>query len=331
MSWLSHPVSAIGATLLGLGIVIAVAQVAWGAGYQFFRFFLFFLVAPLTFAALVTAVVIDVGSHMRRAVPGVRRWRNTERVWHLWSRLGYFTRPPVRPLRVAEYNELARLSPSAFEQAVATMLADIGFRKVHRIGGPGDLGVDIAAVHPDDGGRVVVQCKRYAPGSNIGSKEIQTFIGMTKLHHQAAHGLYVTTSAFTRHAQALAAAHREITLIDGVALAELFAKSKGRTVREGPRPEKALAKGGWTRQQLVDDWRHDQIARGSADLRLPSPEGQPCQCRSDDRFWVGYRDRELRPHLICPSCLRFATPDEVEEALSRGDVNYAADRPRRGA
>jgi restriction system protein len=103
---------------------------------------------------------------------------------------------------------------------IAKSLRDRGYRNVKRRGGPGDLGVDITARDPD-GATVAVQCKRYAPGRPVGSREIQLFIGMTTTHHRVDRGTYVTTSSYTAQARKLAEQHR-ITLLDGRDLSKLL-------------------------------------------------------------------------------------------------------------
>lgn len=121
--------------------------------------------------------------------------------------------------RLRRRRTLGRLisgTPTEFEDTVARLMRGQGFRGVRRTGGAGDLTADVVAT--DRSGRtVVVQCKRYQPGRTVGSKELQTFIGMQRVHHQADYGLYVTTSSFTRPARELAERHG-ITLVDGVAL-----------------------------------------------------------------------------------------------------------------
>jgi hypothetical protein len=66
-----------------------------------------------------------------------------------------------------------------------------------------------------------VQCKRYAPGSRVGSKDMQAFIGMMAVHHRADSGIFVTTSGYTAPAIELGTKHG-LTLIDGPRLAELI-------------------------------------------------------------------------------------------------------------
>ena len=114
---------------------------------------------------------------------------------------------------------LHALSPHEFEAYVRDLLSSLGYRDLRLTGGAGDLGVDIWARTPQ-GRTAAIQCKRYAPGKNIGSPMIQTFIGMQKIHHRADVGLFVTTSGFTRDAMKLAQAHG-IGLIDGPGLLQL--------------------------------------------------------------------------------------------------------------
>lgn len=113
-------------------------------------------------------------------------------------------------------DQLLALSPSDFEHAVAQLLQDEGYRRVRVHGGAGDLQADVTATAAD-GSPVVVQCKRYAPGNKVGSPKVQSFIGMSTVHHKAARGMVVTTSSFTRPAVELARRHR-IELVDGEAL-----------------------------------------------------------------------------------------------------------------
>lgn len=109
---------------------------------------------------------------------------------------------------------LLQMSPTEFEYAVADILVTTGYQNVRVCGGAGDLSVDIECVSPS-GRKTAVQCKRYSD-QPVGSKELQTFIGMLHRHHHRS-GLYVTTSRFTKPAQELAKKHR-IELLDGDSL-----------------------------------------------------------------------------------------------------------------
>ncbi|MGC1239743.1 MAG: restriction endonuclease, partial [Acidimicrobiales bacterium] len=119
------------------------------------------------------------------------------------------------------------LSPTQFEYTMAAMLRMLGMTDVIRVGGRGDLGVDITARDPS-GRTMVVQCKRYARNKKIGSPDIQTFIGMAHVHHQADLKLFVTTSEYTVDARALANTHG-IQLMDGSDIEKLAYQQRGRT------------------------------------------------------------------------------------------------------
>jgi len=63
-------------------------------------------------------------------------------------------------IRVETLQQLISLTPSQFERAMATLLMDLGYRKVRVTDGAGDLSRDIA--YEDVMGRpVMVRCKRY--------------------------------------------------------------------------------------------------------------------------------------------------------------------------
>jgi restriction system protein len=187
---------AIAVPVAGLGVAVATGLARWtdiGGG----AFTALFIVA---YTCAIAGVVI-VALALRRW--GARRARTLE--------------------------ELLALSPAAFEAAVARILRQRGYREVSVVGGPGDLAADILC-RDGQGRSVAVQCKRKAPGQRVGSAEMQQFIGMIAVHHQADGGIYVTTSSFTRPAAGLAGAHG-ITLIDGEALARMVVRASGRGAR----------------------------------------------------------------------------------------------------
>ncbi|MEX2586587.1 MAG: restriction endonuclease [Actinomycetota bacterium] len=133
--------------------------------------------------------------------------------------------------RLRSLGDLLALTPTAFEAAVADLLARSGYRRAELCGGPADLGADIFC--EDRCGRtIVVQCKRHAPGIAVGSGEIQRFMG-TVTHHQVDRGIFVTTSRFTKPAADLAAEH-DIELMDGRDLARLALRLNSRTKTQAP-------------------------------------------------------------------------------------------------
>ena len=116
---------------------------------------------------------------------------------------------------------LLALTPREFELAIGDLLRKLGYQQVRHTGKAGDLAADLHAVSPR-GERIIVQCKRFAPGNGVGSGDIQKFIGM-QVHHQAQRALFVTTSTFKTPAITLARQH-SIELIDGQQLVALFAR-----------------------------------------------------------------------------------------------------------
>ena len=100
-----------------------------------------------------------------------------------------------------------------FELAVADVLRAHGY-DLERVGGSGDRGVDLVGTDAE-GWKVVVQCKRYGPDNKVGSPAVQSFMG-TMFNQEAEHGIFVTTSTYTRQARELAASSRtSVLLIDG--------------------------------------------------------------------------------------------------------------------
>ncbi len=186
----------VGGVVLGLADAVAVSAIASGA------------IASVLFLAIYATVVLLIGYVWLRG--SARRWR-----------------------RVKAYGELLALTPSQFEEAVAGILQQLGYRDVQRIGGSGDLAADIQC-RDRKGKRVVVQCKRHAPGIRVGSGDVQTFIGMMSVHHAADRGIFVTTSEFTRPASDLAR-HHAIMLLDGPGLTRILGRLNDRQEPEvGP-------------------------------------------------------------------------------------------------
>ena len=118
---------------------------------------------------------------------------------------------------------------------------------------------------------MVVQCKQYA-GVRIGSKDIQTFIGMQRIHHKADRGLFVTTSEFTRPARNLAERHG-ITLIDDKQLLNLIRQAY-RGQKTTPDADEAATDTGREKGVIVrsrapflgsppgmDGWTRDDLAK----------------------------------------------------------------------
>ncbi len=115
-------------------------------------------------------------------------------------------------------DEFLAMTPREFEAAVARILGRHGYR-LELTGGPGDLAADLMGTDPD-GRPTVVQCKRYAPGHPVGSRDVQLLMAMGVRHHRAERLVLVTTSDFTDPARDVADAHG-VELISGEELEDL--------------------------------------------------------------------------------------------------------------
>ena len=117
--------------------------------------------------------------------------------------------------------DMLEMTPTEFEEFTGRALESLGYCSVNRVGGSGDLAADLTATDPQ-GRSAIVQCKRYSPGSKVGSPALQAFIGMKSVHHQAERGIFVTTADYTQQAIDLAKQH-DIVLIDGDDLVKIAA------------------------------------------------------------------------------------------------------------
>ncbi|MGH2882395.1 MAG: restriction endonuclease [Solirubrobacteraceae bacterium] len=127
------------------------------------------------------------------------------------------------------------MTPREFEHEVARILHDTGYRDVRVLGKAGDLGADLTATDPQKI-VVIVQCKRYAPGTRVGSPDVQMFIGaVARGLHGASRGVFVTTTEFTEPARQMALAHN-VELLSGSDLGRLLEEIDRRAKGLGGEP-----------------------------------------------------------------------------------------------
>jgi restriction system protein len=103
---------------------------------------------------------------------------------------------PVDDLKrylLARYNERLILNPKRFEDIVAGVFADFGFR-VRVTSYSGDRGVDVIVLDGDSNRTVGVQVKRWQ--GKIKAEQIRSLAGALILNKMTA-GIFVTTSSFT--------------------------------------------------------------------------------------------------------------------------------------
>ena len=140
----------------------------------------------------------------------------------LWllRRFGQDQDARVHLQQAQQLGQLLTMSGAMFEEIAADLFRACGYRNVKRIGGPGDLGVDLIGIDPK-GMNVVIQCKRYAIGQKIRSSDIQMLMGAV-VNYGADRGIFVTTSTFTAPAvQCAQTARIPIQLVDGATLTRL--------------------------------------------------------------------------------------------------------------
>jgi Holliday junction resolvasome RuvABC ATP-dependent DNA helicase subunit/putative sterol carrier protein len=119
---------------------------------------------------------------------------------------------------------LDQLSGMDFERLATSLLESMGFRP-EMTKASGDGGIDIVAVldRPVVGGRYLVQCKRFAPGTVVGSPTVREFYGALQADRAATKGILITTSGFSDQAREFADG-LPLELIDGNGLRELLAE-----------------------------------------------------------------------------------------------------------
>lgn len=120
--------------------------------------------------------------------------------------------------------DLASLTGVEFERLIVTLLKALGFQ-AEMTKATGDGGIDIEAVldRPIVGGRYLIQCKRFAADTLVGSPTVREFYGALVADRKALKGILITTSDFSAQAREFAG-NLPIELIDGGKLAELLAR-----------------------------------------------------------------------------------------------------------
>jgi restriction system protein len=112
-----------------------------------------------------------------------------------------------------------RMQPYQFERAIAALATEHPtVAHAQQVGQANDRGADVI-VQLRDGRRILIQCKRYRDGNNVGSETVQTVNGVYRDLHRCHAAVIVTTAGFTRAAlDTNARLPYGIRLIDGPAL-----------------------------------------------------------------------------------------------------------------
>ncbi|GAA1111639.1 restriction endonuclease [Streptomyces javensis] len=138
---------------------------------------------PVVLATLLT--LLGLGGTLTATLWGRSRYRR-------WRRDGH----GQMPTRIDSWRAL---SPDGFERAVARLCRRDGCTSVKVLGGTGDRAGDVKARTPD-GRWVLLQCKRYQEGNNVGSRVLYEVNGTYRVTHRCDIAAIVTTSSFTTSA-----------------------------------------------------------------------------------------------------------------------------------
>ena len=136
-------------------------------------------------------------------------------LWGVW--LWQWKRPfsSDRPRQIHSLDDLYNLSPKEFEQYVARLFRQKGY-KVYLRGASGDKGVDLE-LERAGGKRAIVQCKRYR--RPVGPEVVRELFG-TLIHERVSHAFLVTTADISQSAREWAQ-DKPMTLIDGNLLVQV--------------------------------------------------------------------------------------------------------------
>ena len=193
----------------------------------FFVFFLFILLAIVSFAAFKIYQVQQriqqhkenqiSQQHMQQVQAHQQMIQQQQAMEHRQTMAHYQMqvqqqREREKLARIKTLGDMHTLSPTEFEAFVGQLLAANGYYDVEQVGRTGDHGADLIA-RDVQGNCVIVQCKKYSTGKNVGEPALQKFAGSI-MHYKAQKGIFVTTSLFTQNAKEFAK-DKPILLADG--------------------------------------------------------------------------------------------------------------------
>ena len=124
--------------------------------------------------------------------------------------------------------KLKGLNPNDFENYIANMYSDLGY-KTEKVGGSYDGGVDVIA--EKNGIKHYIQCKKYIT-SKVSVGDVRDFAGALMDKLSQGKGIFITTNIFTTEAEKYAE-DKPIELIDGDELLRLIklANNENETIK----------------------------------------------------------------------------------------------------
>ncbi len=117
----------------------------------------------------------------------------------------------------SQISELGSISGSDFEHFVASLFLAMGY-DVRMVSGGADQGADLIVSKAEKNQKTAIQAKRYKAA--VGNAAVQELLG-GMLYYGCEKGIVITSSTFTRRAQALASRDHRIALWDRERLADL--------------------------------------------------------------------------------------------------------------
>ncbi|MCX4911816.1 restriction endonuclease [Streptomyces sp. NBC_00878] len=190
----------------------ALPQLTWG-GAALTAFLLYVGIRTWPVQAAIIGILIAAAAIVRAIRP---RWLNP--IIHRAHQVSRGRAAlPARGRRTID--AFHRLTPARFEQAIAELAHEHpAVHTAHAVGQANDRGADVL-VHLTDGRRILIQCKKYRHGNNIGSETVQTINGVYRDIHHCHQAVIVTTAAFTQQAgDTNAMLPQPIRLVDGTQL-----------------------------------------------------------------------------------------------------------------
>ena len=124
-----------------------------------------------------------------RGLSGLTRWMGEGLVFEIEQH--------NRRVHESLRKELASMDPTAFEELIARLLAEVGFEDIEVTRRSSDGGIDVRGTLVVGGvirTRMAVQAKRWSKG-NVGAPTVQQVRGSLGTHEQ---GLIITTSDFSK-------------------------------------------------------------------------------------------------------------------------------------
>lgn len=119
---------------------------------------------------------------------------------------------------------LLGMEPGQFEIFVTSLLKKLGYAaETTRLTSDGGIDVWANDERPLTGGRIIVQCKRYAAGTTVGEPVVRELFGLVHAHG-VNKGVLVTTSSFTKGAKEFAKG-KPIELVGGTELLSICRKA----------------------------------------------------------------------------------------------------------